>query len=384
MSRPELRLAVVIPGAVSLGAYEAGALTALLGLIRNSEGRIVVDTIVGASAGSVTGALLAHALLTGGSDDDLAELWVEQTSIQKLLAGRTSPGRPRSPLTTSLLERWARRHLTGRGVRDDAEPIAIVISIANLRGLRYRIVQRESGRAVAADTFRDARTFMLGPGTDWSAVIEAALASAANAFAFAPVRISRPRKEYPPNIEIADDPVSFWYTDGGTVYNVPLGFALDAIYDPDSLGLPRRQFPERRIFLMFNPHPTSPPATWPANGDPTFRTASARALSLSTQQSLFDDLRRVEKTNSRVIARFQLQNRLENLLPGDDRFAEAVADMAAFAWSRKRVTRALAGGDPAPKPSRRSWSAGACRRRPTPCSTSCSTRSPTRVGRRRS
>jgi predicted acylesterase/phospholipase RssA len=42
---------------IALGAYEAGALTA-----RASEGRIVIDTIVGASAGSVTGALVAHAL----------------------------------------------------------------------------------------------------------------------------------------------------------------------------------------------------------------------------------------------------------------------------------------------------------------------------------
>ena len=98
MPEVEHRIALVIPGAVSLGAYEAGALTALLRLIRASGGAIVVDTIVGASAGSVTGALLAHALLTGRGDEDLEDLWVRQTSITNLLAGKGAPGRPRAPL----------------------------------------------------------------------------------------------------------------------------------------------------------------------------------------------------------------------------------------------------------------------------------------------
>jgi predicted acylesterase/phospholipase RssA len=347
-TEPALRIALIVPGAVSLGAYEAGALTALLRLIRASEGRIVVDTIVGASAGSVTGALAAHALLTGRGDDDLQELWVEQTSIQNLLAARPAPGRPRSPLSTTRLERWARTHLTGRGIPPDAEPIAMVVSIANLRGLRYRIAQAEAGRGVAADTFRDARAFVLGPDTNWEPVIEAALASAANAFGFAPVRILRQRSEYPGGIEFEGEQAPFWYTDGGTVYNVPLGFALDAVYDPEGLGLPVRRFPERRLFLLFNPHPTSPPPTWPSVGDPSFRASAARALSLATAQSLFDDLRRAEKTNSRVVTRFQLQNRLQNLLSTDPALAAAVVDMAEWLWARKQEIRTLLGVDPGP------------------------------------
>ena len=339
----ELRLTVIIPGAVSLGAYEAGVLTGLLGLVRAASGRIVVDTIVGASAGSVTGALLAHALLSGANDRDLEELWIEQTSIENMLSARPAPGRPRSPLATTKLERWARSRLTGDDVRSEAEPIALVISIANLRGLRYRIVQRGSSRTVPADTFRDARAFMVGPRTDWSAVAQAAVASAANAFAFAPLQITRPRGEYPTRIEIDRDPVTFWFTDGGTVYNVPLGFALDAVYDPTDLGLPIRRFPERRAFVLVSPHPTAPPDRWPATGDPTFRMASSRALSLTTQQSLFDDLRRAEKTNSRIDGRFQLQSRLENLLPGDEAFAAAVDEVARSAWAQKRQTQTLLG-----------------------------------------
>jgi predicted acylesterase/phospholipase RssA len=336
-------LAVLVPGAVSLGAYEAGVLTGLLRLVRAAEGRIAVDTIVGASAGSVTGALFAHALMTGRNDGDLEELWVERTGIDDMLSARPAPGRPRSPLSTTRLERWARSRLTDADVPSGADPIALVISIANLRGLRYRIAQRGTTRTVSADTFRDSKAFMVGSGTDWNAVADAAIASAANAFAFAPVRITRPRSEYPTRIEIDRDPVSFWFTDGGTVYNVPLGFALDAVYDPADLGLPVRRFPERRAFLLVNPHPTAPPDRWPASGDPTFRMASSRALSLTTQQSLFDDLRRAEKTNGRIDGRFQLQTRLENLLPTDTAFASAVEQVARWAWNRKREVRELLG-----------------------------------------
>lgn len=339
---------MVIPGAVSLGAYEAGALTALFRLIDASRGRIVLDTIVGASAGSVTGAILAHALLTGRGADALEDLWVRQASIQNLLAGRTLPGRPRAPLSTQVLERWARAHLTGEGIGPDAEPIVMVVSIANLRGLRYRIAQPESARTIPADTFRDARAFLLGPDTAWSLVTEAAIASAANAFAFAPVRIQRRREEYPANVELPQDVFDAWYTDGGTVYNVPLGYALDAVYDPDAIGLPPRWFREPRVFLLLNPHPTSPPERWPASAEPTFVRTAGRASSLSRQQSLFDDLRRAEKTNSRVLARFQLQARLGTLLPDDERLGSAIRDMAAWAWARKRTIRGLLGRDPGP------------------------------------
>src|SRR4051812_4303368 len=84
---PVLRLALVVPGAVSLGAYEAGSLTALLRLVRGSHGLLVIDTVVGASSGAVAGGLLAHALVSGTGDDDLEHLWVREASIGNLLRG---------------------------------------------------------------------------------------------------------------------------------------------------------------------------------------------------------------------------------------------------------------------------------------------------------
>src|SRR6266702_6004169 len=98
-----LRLALVIAGAVSLGSYEAGALTALLKSVWASDGRIVIDTIVGASAGSITGLLLAHTLLTGNGLEDQRKLWVDETDLRLLLKGSYMSGRPRAPVSPKLL-----------------------------------------------------------------------------------------------------------------------------------------------------------------------------------------------------------------------------------------------------------------------------------------
>lgn len=339
---PELRLAVVVPGAVSLGAYEAGALTALLRLIRAADGRIAVDAIVGASAGSIAAVVLAHAVLTGRGDGDLEDLWVRRASIGALLAGRDRSDRPRAPLSAARLRDWAVERLDGRGIPADAAPVAAVFSIANLRGLRYRIAQPEAGTSLPADTFRDAKALLLGPGTDWTEAIDVAIASAANAFAFAPAELERRREEYPATIEFPGERASLWYTDGGTVYNVPIGFAMDAVFDPDALLLPPRPAGGRRLFLLLHPHPTAPPERWPEDGGrPTFRATGSRAFSLATAQTLYDDLREMEKTNTRIRAR----ERLEALLAGGPPDRADLAAAAQAVWERKREIRALLGRD---------------------------------------
>ncbi len=355
-STPQVRLALVISGAVSLGAYEAGALTGLLRLIRASNGSIVVDTIAGASAGSITGLILAHALLSGAGEDDLEELWVRLASIETMLKGRAKPGRPSAPLTTTALEDWAAGALARSGPQPiQTEPIAMVLSITNIRGLRYDLAQAIPGRTVQADTFRDARAFLLEQGVNWADPMQTALASGANAFAFAPVRLDRHRSEYPPSVEFPKgDPAHFWYTDGGTVYNEPLGFAIDAITDPDALQVQRP--PQRlvdpdgkRLFLLVHPDPSAPPEVWPpGGGDPTFRSASLRAMTkLAPSQSAFDDLRRLEKTNSRILARWQVQAALTTLLGrlSAEEGSEVVRRMAGVTVRRKVVVRSLTGGE---------------------------------------
>jgi predicted acylesterase/phospholipase RssA len=68
MANTERRLALTIKGGVSLGTYEAGAISELLSLIKYNNqqpGAIpwYIDCVAGASAGSITAAMLARALI---------------------------------------------------------------------------------------------------------------------------------------------------------------------------------------------------------------------------------------------------------------------------------------------------------------------------------
>lgn len=350
-----LRVALVLPGAVSLGSYEAGALTALLKLVRASNGRIVVDTVVGASAGSVTGLLFAHALLTDkASDDNLRQLWVEQASIQNLLKGGYGPGQARGPLSTRRLERWADRVFESDASRAAAtEPIAYVASLANLRGMRYGIAQAR-GRVVHADTFRDAKAVMLASAADCVAAMPAAVASAANAFAFPPVLLRRHKAEYPANVALSEDEAArgFWYTDGGTVYNMPLGFALEAVFKPDELQIDREPTLGPRLVVLVHPHPSEPPAQWPTDDPiPAFVRTGIRALNMSREQSMFDDLRRLEKTNTRIRAKSALGDTLRQLLngPGGEQLAESLHALGRERLARReRIKAQIAQSPPAP------------------------------------
>jgi hypothetical protein len=310
-----LRIALVVAGAVSLGSYEAGALTALIKLVAGSNGEIIIDTIVGASAGSITGLLLAHALLKGKGVEDQQTLWVDKTDMDILLKGGSIDGRPRGPLSPKDLLAWASGQLAaGDGPIQEGE-IYLVMSIANLRGLTYRMAMHGRDEAVRADTYRDAKVFVMTSASsreDWLQAMNVAAASSAHAFAFSAVRLDRHKQEYPPEIDWPDGTVSFWYTDGGTVYNEPFGMALDAVYSPRDLSPEleedRGMKDTDRLFLLIHPHPDDPLSPWPPGGhEPLFMQSSLRAFTMQRAQSLYQDLLKLEKYNGRVQWRLRLE-----------------------------------------------------------------------------
>ena len=156
-----LRIGLIVAGAVSLGSYEAGALTALTDVVRRSNGQILIDTIVGASAGSITGLLLAHALLTGSGVEDQRTLWVDKTYMDILLEKGKIKGRPDGPLSPKNLLDWAARQLAKSDGPIQTEPIYLVMSIANLQGLTFRMAMHDNEQAIRADTYRDAAVFVM-------------------------------------------------------------------------------------------------------------------------------------------------------------------------------------------------------------------------------
>src|ERR1700690_3731221 len=136
----KLRLSLTIPGAVSLGAYEGGALAALILAAKTlGEDTLVIDTIAAASAGSITGLLTARALLR---DVDpvklLSEAWVTNVSFQAMKSRTTD-----SPLSSTALSNMASAVLGPQGVPDGPEanwqiqPIQLSMALTSLAGFNY-------------------------------------------------------------------------------------------------------------------------------------------------------------------------------------------------------------------------------------------------------
>jgi predicted acylesterase/phospholipase RssA len=307
----KVRFALTLSGAVSLGAFEGGVLAALLNGIRplcqGDDPDVRIDAVGGASAGAMT-ALLATRCLTGGLDPValLQEAWVAGDSIQQLLHNTGD-----SPLSAEQLQRLATRLF-----RDDAPtveghqavPVKLVMMLACLRGLGYR-AQQPNSSPVDATTYVDLISFDIDATWNGRRYLEPegsspagfAIASGANEFGFPPQVIDRSsaRSDYETAGLTLPDSGYLWYTDGGTLDNEPLGHTLDLTNTID------QDFPDgtRRVHLLIHPDPSGAPTgnDWAdPNSQPSWVATLSRASHLQRTQSLFDDLRTVVKTSTRI------------------------------------------------------------------------------------
>src|SRR5436305_1651230 len=141
MGKPgELRIGMTISGAIALGAYEGGALAALLaGAQSVNEQRadaLRVDAVAGASAGSMTALLAARALVAGLDPVEVMyDAWVTAPQLQALSDAF------RSPLSVEHLSREVDKLLAGEAHPSRVQPSAVQLNMALgcLRGLDYKI-----------------------------------------------------------------------------------------------------------------------------------------------------------------------------------------------------------------------------------------------------
>lgn len=338
-----LRISLTLSGAIALGAYEAGALAALLTGVQAVSGEkgddppLAVDSIGGASAGSIT-AILAARVLTGGLDpvETMRQAWVEKASLLRMLWGGL-----RSPLDIRANVQMAETLLCAADDPAKIQGVGIWVSmaLANLRGLDYKISvlnhdgrQRMRGLArhtIESASYLDWRNYYFTPGggpaqfltpSDRSSVLFA-LASGANEFGFQPNWLNRDRAAYMKaavaNFPLASD--GFWYTDGGTIDNEPLGRTMDIANRVDD-DMPFAGHERRRLHLLVHPHPDAPPPDavldWADEKDrPRFTGVLSRAVSLVRYQSLYQDVLRAEKTNSRILWTQDLIKAIRPLIP---------------------------------------------------------------------
>src|SRR5687768_16290660 len=137
------RLALILSGAASLGSFEAGVLTELLWTLEHhwrhadESRRWTLDIITGASAGAMTAALVARAVMADHrTSRALHSAWVEEIDIRELL---------REPPATALLSKDPIRANLGRHLSappPDATPaeyapdrLRLWFTLANMNGV---------------------------------------------------------------------------------------------------------------------------------------------------------------------------------------------------------------------------------------------------------
>ncbi|MEO5736077.1 MAG: patatin-like phospholipase family protein [Variovorax sp.] len=173
---PQFELGLSLAGGVSCGAFTAGAIDFIVealdawqdALERHDADapahRVVLRTVMGASSGALTTAVLGAALpydippvRPGTSYDDacrnpLFESWVHMTGLDNLLDTRdAASGSVRSLLDPTRLEGAARKAIefgqraAPRLRRWLPDPFRVAFSVTNLRGVRYPMLH--AGRA---------------------------------------------------------------------------------------------------------------------------------------------------------------------------------------------------------------------------------------------
>ena len=283
--------------------------------LANEEGiETTVDAIGGASAGSIVALCAAQCLLEGIDPVFLMhEAWVEGVSLE-LLQGQDS----RAPLGFDRLREDVPRLLDptdeeGRpahrvGGRQQA-PITLHVGLTGLQGLTYPIRGLREDSPVSAATYADWRRFELEPGggvrqmvePEGRAPLDFVFASSAHPGGFAPRLLDRREDEdgyRSRGIDSFPESGQLWYTDGGLLQSQPLGRVLAAAQRPDREGEEARH-----LNVLIDPRSEAPSASshWSDPGlEPTWQAGLARALGVLPAQVLYEDLRRIEKDNSRL------------------------------------------------------------------------------------
>ena len=348
----DLRVSLTLSGGASLGAFQAGAIAALLVGFRKAreEGSDVrVDAIGGASAGSLVGLLAAFSLLEGADGPRLlSRAWVEEVDLPMLQEGDAD-----GPLSLDgVRDRFP-------GLLGDAEcdpdkaqegPLTLFVELTGLRGLTYEIPGVRHDRPAAASTFTDWKRFELERrgGVDQllepegRSPLDFVIASASHPGAFPPRLLDRSEdRDAYESRGIVDFPEQgqLWYTDGGLVQSEPLGRVIGAARDREEGQEEGEDDGATHLNLVVDARSEEPDGAerW---GDPDadvgWVQALARALSIFPAQGLYEDMRRVERDNRRLVRVDEIVEEFGRDLSEDRRaeLRERVEDVAGVSGKR--------------------------------------------------
>ncbi len=330
-AKPPLRLSLTLSGGASLGAYEAGAAAALALAVRHLDDEAgqeaSIDAIGGASAGALVAMFTAHALLEGLDPEELLHrAWVERVTLPLLRSGGSkallSFDELREGLPELLSDRVSGEATDGEIDLRQNRSLALHIQVTGLRGNTYPIRGLRSDQPLKGVTYADWCEFELKPGAGAKQILEPkghapldfVLASAASPGGFAPQLIDRSvdEKSYRRRgIDNFPDSGHLWYSDGGLLGSQPMSRVIAA-----ARSVHGRRDDALAAHLLIDPRSeTAETEVWcDPEADPSWQEGGSRALGVLSQQALFDDLRHIEKVNSRIEWTDRLAEQLDGAL----------------------------------------------------------------------
>ncbi len=299
MQRRQLRIAPVMTGGTSLSVWMGGATVELYRMLRAvavPEGGIygrlleltktdpVVDVVTGTSAGGLNGTLLSAALNWGVSVEEfenLREVWMTESDLRLLLRTEDNPGPSLLdgngtlvPRVEDLLTEWRHNYASRCGA--DAADAGSGGELVDLVTTFTTVYPR---RRLLLDDFRERMDEQIFAGTirhrphEWGAESVPILAWGARVSSsipgvFEPVylpttataaaAVNQGRSAYlvpsfGERLKVCGQGVApgVWAVDGGLINNLPLGEALDRIFEQSSEG------EVRRVVLYVSPTPSA-------------------------------------------------------------------------------------------------------------------------------
>jgi NTE family protein len=288
MGNQTKRIAVVLAGAVAQGAFEAGAIRALV------RADVEIVRIVAASSGALNGTVLASGLrrreaIAGA--ETLATLWRDHAEWNEVFHASFRDLLKRDGISDQKRLLGLLRDHVPPSQPDDPAPINLRLIVAALRGCQGSIGTRP------ATTFESVRDFHTGDFASSDAlegVFTAAVASSALPLVFAPVEIA------------GVGPC----VDGGAVNNTPMKWALDGALgaDIDAVVVVATSVEHRTGAVDLS----------------GFTSYVGHIVSVLIEERLYRDLRESEQTNAGLAALDEMVRRGELSVTQLDRVKRAL------------------------------------------------------------
>lgn len=360
------RLAITIKGGVSLGAYEAGALHQTLDLIANNNKKgstkWYVDVITGASAGSMTAASTAVALIAGDDvnpPNPFHSAWVQAVSVSALMPAGSAHVKE-NLFDAANLDRIAAQNVKlpftaphPHLAFNPAAPLKLAFTLSRLETdpttvptLAGKLTYKEyadkarfdlaikhaavsvTAYGVAAQADTPAGSEVRDLNAAWRALVQAAIASGSFPIAFQPRCLRRWKN---------GGWVDFFFVDGGLYDNDPVGEAINLAHDTDWAVKEASDHDRRFLIIHTEPPdltgPTLHPVASALQNIPVLAALKEIAGDF-IKESQTSGLRGIGLVNEQIRQRFEVLNQIALAIPQGAPLAPATAAVEAMAQAR--------------------------------------------------